>query len=58
MSGAVFADQPGAVNREQDVQVLYGHVMDQLIVGTLQERRIDRHHRFGAVTGKARSQGD
>ena len=55
---AVFADQAGAVDGEEYVQVLYRDIMDQLIVGALQEGRIDSHHRFGAFAGHAGSEGD
>lgn len=57
VSRAVFAYQSGAVDGEQHVEVLYRDVVDQLIVTTLQEGRIDRHHRLAAFAGHTGSQG-
>ncbi|RML72640.1 hypothetical protein ALQ91_05472 [Pseudomonas syringae pv. syringae] len=57
VSRAVFAYQSGAVDGEQYVEVLYRDVVDQLIVATLQEGRIDRHHRLAAFAGHTGSQG-
>ena len=53
MGRAVFADQSGAVDGEQHVEVLHRDVVDQLIVGALEERRVDRHHRLHAFAGHA-----
>jgi hypothetical protein len=39
---AVGADDPRAVDREHDREILQRHVVDQLIVAALQESRIDR----------------
>ncbi len=43
---AVGADDAAAIDGEHHRQVLDRHVMDQLIVGALQECGIDRHHRL------------
>jgi len=32
--------------------------VDQLVVGALQEGRIDRHHRFAAFAGEAGGEGE
>ena len=39
---AIGADQPGAVHREAHRQILDRDVVDDLVVGALQEGRIDR----------------
>ena len=41
----VGADQPGAVHREAHRQILDRDVVDHLVVGALQEGRIDRAER-------------
>jgi hypothetical protein len=46
VGGAVGADQAGAVQREDHRQVLQRHVVDQLVVATLQEGAVDGHHRL------------
>ena len=58
MGGAIGAHQTGAVQREHHRQVLDGHVVDQLVVPALQEGGIDGHHRFQALAGHARREGD
>ncbi len=55
---AVLANQTGAVDGKQHVQILHRNVVDQLIVAALQEGRVDGNHRLGAFTGHARSEGD
>ncbi len=57
MGGTVGADQAAAVEREHHRQVLDLHVVDQLVVAALQERRVDRHHRFVAFAGHAGGEG-
>ena len=52
---AISAHQPRAVQCEYDGQVLQGHVVDQLIVRTLQEGGIDCHDRLHAFTRHAGS---
>ena len=57
MGRAVGADQPGAVDREAHRQVLDRDVVDDLIVGALQEGRIDRAERPHALRGEAGGEG-
>ena len=57
MGRAVGADQPAAVDRQHHRQVLHRDVVDQLVVGALQEGRVDRHHRLHAFAGEARGEG-
>ena len=52
MGGAVGADQAAAVDGQHHRQVLQGDVVDQLVVGALQEGRVDRHHRLDALAGQ------
>src|SRR3546814_1354112 len=49
----VLDGQAPVVLVELDLLVEIGHrdVMDQLIVGALEEGRVDRHHRLGALAG-------
>ncbi len=56
MRRTVRPDHAAAVDREQHVQVLDRHVVHQLVVAALQEGRIDRAHRFGALAGHAGGQ--
>ena len=46
MRRAVLADQPGAIDRQSHRNALQRDVMDDLVVGALQERRIDRAERL------------
>jgi hypothetical protein len=57
MGRPVGADQPGAVEREAHRQLLDRHVMDDLVVGALQEGRVDRAERLVALAGEARREG-
>src|SRR6267378_1779070 len=57
VSRAIAADEAGAVHRKHDRQLLQRHVVNELIVGALQERRVDRHHRLQAVRGHPRGEG-
>ena len=57
MGRAVGADQSGAVDCEAHRQALDRHVVHDLVVAALQERRIDRAERlvaFGRKTGGER----
>ncbi|OIQ73359.1 hypothetical protein GALL_450070 [mine drainage metagenome] len=56
MGGAVSADNAGAVHREQHWQVLDGHVVNHLVIATLQERGINRDHRLHAFAGQSCSE--
>ena len=55
---AVGADNAAAIDGEHHRQVLDRHVMDQLIVGALQEGGIDRHHRLVAADRQPGGEGD
>ena len=57
MGRAVSADEAGAVDREAHRQLLDRHVMHDLIVGALQEGRIDRRERLHALGGEAGGKG-
>ena len=57
MSRAIAADEAGAIDRKHDRQVLQRHVVNELIVGALQERRVDRDHRPQALCGHPRGEG-
>ncbi len=45
----VVADEAGAVHREGDVELLETDVVDDLVEGALQERRVDRADGLGAL---------
>ena len=49
MGRAVVADQARPVHREDDVEFLQADVVDQLVVGALEEGRVDRADRFRAL---------
>ena len=53
---AVVADEAGAIDREHDVQPLQADVVDDLVVGPLQEGRVDRRHRLAALEREAAGQ--
>ena len=55
--GAVGADQPGAVDGEAHRQALDRDVVHDLVVGALQEGRIDRAERLQALGGQAGGEG-
>ena len=57
MGRAVGADQPGAVDGESDRQTLHRHVVHHLIVGALEEGRVDGGERLVAFGGKPRGEG-
>ena len=46
---AVVAHEAGAVHGEDDVELLQADVVDDLVVGALQEGRVDGAHRLGAL---------
>ncbi len=58
MRRAVGADQPGAVDRKADRQLLDRHVVHDLVVAALQEGRIDRAERLIAFRGQPGREGD
>ena len=53
---SVLSDKSGAIDAEHHRQRRYRHIMDYLVVGTLQKRRVYRHKRtharFGETAGK------
>lgn len=53
MGGAVGADEAGAVEGKEDVEVLDGDVVDELVVAALQEGGVDGDDGFGALAGLA-----
>ena len=55
---AVGADQAAAVDGENDRQILQCHVVHQLIVGALQEGRVNGDDRLQAFAGEAGGEGD
>ena len=55
---AVGADQPGAVDGEAHRQVLHRDVVHDLVVGALEEGRVDRAERLEALGGEAGGEGD
>ena len=57
MGRAIGADQPRAVHGEAHGQALDGDVVHHLIVGALQEGRVDRGERFQALGRKPRREG-
>ena len=58
MRRAVGTDNAGAVQREHHRQILQCHVVDQLVVGALQEGGINRHHRLEPLAGQAGGEGN
>ena len=58
MGRAVRADEPGTVHGEAHRQLLDRHVMDDLVVGALQERRIDGRERLVAFGREPGREGD
>ena len=55
---AVLPHQAGAVDGEGHIQVLQGHVVNELVVAALQEGGVDGDHRLQAVAGHAGRQRD
>ena len=58
MRRAVGAGQAGAVQREDDRQVLQGDFLEDLVERALQERRVDVDDRPHAGLGHAGGEGD
>ncbi len=58
VSLAVGADDAAAIDSEHHRQILDRHIVDQLIVGALQEGGIDRHHRLVAADRQPGGEGD
>jgi hypothetical protein len=57
VGGAVGTDDPRAVEREGDVEVLETDVVHHLIVGALQERGVDRRHGLHPLAGETSREG-
>ncbi len=58
MGRAVAAHQAGPVHGEYHRQVLQGDVVNELIIGALQESRIDRHYGLEPLGRQAGGKGD
>ena len=58
MGGTIGPHQAGAVEREHHRQILQSHVVNELVVATLQESGVDRHHRLQAFAGQTGCKGD
>ncbi len=57
MGRPVGADETGAVDRKADRQTLDGHVVDNLVIGALQEGGIKRRKRLVSLRRKAGREG-
>src|SRR5574344_114029 len=57
VSGAVFSNQTGTVQTENHIQLQQGHIVNQIIIGPLEESGIDvtewQHSFFGHSAGKS-----
>lgn len=58
VGGAVCADEAGAVDGEHDGEVLQGDVVDELVVGALEEGGVDGDDGFEAAAGEAGGEGE
>ena len=58
MRAAIRADQPRTVNRKPHRQILDRNIMHNLVIGALQERRIDCTKRAHALRGQSRGEGN
>ena len=58
MGRAVVADQARPVHREDDVELLQADVVDQLVVGALEEGRVDRADRLRSLDREAGGEQD
>jgi hypothetical protein len=58
VGGAVLAGDPRPVHAEDHGEVLQRHVVDDVVVGALQEGGVDGHHRLHAPGGEPRGEGD
>ena len=54
----VLTDNAAAVDSQHDMQLLQRYIMQQHIVGALQERRVDRCNRLHPLLGKAGRHAD
>ena len=58
MGRPVGTNDAGAIKHEGDRQLLNTHVVDQLVVGALQEGAVDGNDRAQSLAGHARRQSD
>ena len=58
MGLAVLADKTRPIDSKDHVELLHGHILQQHIIGPLQEGGIDRHYRQHSLLGKAACHGD
>ena len=58
MGCAIGAYQAGTVQRKYHWQVLNRHIVNQLVVGTLQKSRVDCYNGFKPLAGQARRKSD
>ena len=57
VGGAVCADNASPIQRKHHRQVLQCHIVDHLVVATLQESAVDGHDRLEPLTGQAGGEG-
>ena len=57
MAAPVVSDEAGAVDGQDHFLVLHRHVVDDLIIGPLQERRVDREDRDEPALGHTAGEG-
>ena len=55
--GSIFAHQSAAVDAQHHVQTRYGHVVDDVVVGALQERGVDIAEGDQPILGHASREG-
>ena len=53
VGGSIGADDAGPIEDEGDRQLLDAHIVDELVVGPLQESAVNRHHRPQPLTSHA-----
>ena len=58
MRGAIRPHQPSTVKGKHHREVLQRHIVNQLVIGTLQKSGIDRHHGFEPFACQACGKGD
>jgi hypothetical protein len=58
VGGPIVPDEAGAVHREHHVELLQADVVDDLVIGALQERRVDRRDGLAALQGQAGGEQD
>ncbi len=58
MGGAVCADDTCTIDGQSHIEFLDSNIMNQLVVGALQKRRIDGHDRFETFARQSAGKGD